>query len=724
MNSYSIATLICAIISAALGLFIYCKNRKSLFNITFALLCLTTLWWQVCWFFLFSVQKDSIAAILVKIGYSGIIFIPIAFFHFSLEFNQARKRKSIAVVSYILGLAFLVLLWFTDFFISGFYKYSWGYYPKAGILHPFYLIFLICLVVYSAVLYVSSIRNKNLSGIRRYQSRYLLIALAIYSLAISDFIVNYGFQFYPVGFYFVISSLGIIAYAIARYKLMNITVTITRTSIFVTLYTLVLGLPFLLATLGRVSLVGILGIDWWTGPLVLMAALATAGPFVYIFLEKRAIAIVLREQRRYQETLKHAAVGMTRIRNLEKLLKMIVYILTKTVRLTHAAIYLFDPETAQFVLKAGRNLSKKQLIPAISNKSSLIIWLQHHRQPMVFEEVRRIKEDNPSPILREWVEQMQLLNASLLVPSFLEEDRLLGFLVLGDKRSGAIYTPEDLNVFSVLASQAALAIENALFILEAKIMQEQISHAEKMATIGTMADGLSHQINNRFHALSMIAGDTMDTLKLTKTENCSDEVKRTFGEIKHALERLQANVMQGKEVVSGLLKYSRKGDTGFSAVSIDEVIDGSLEMVKFKVNLSEIDFVRNYPSSLFKVKANLTQLQEVFFNLIDNAYDAIVEHKQILKTQDYRGKITVSCQEPADGFLIISFADNGIGLKKENRRKVFTPFFTTKVSSRGGTGLGLFVIQRIITQIHRGRIRFESDYGKGTRFILELPVAK
>ncbi|MFH1577691.1 MAG: ATP-binding protein, partial [Candidatus Omnitrophota bacterium] len=446
------------------------------------------------------------------------------------------------------------------------------------------------------------------------------------------------------------------------------------------------------------------------------------GPFVYIFLQRRAEAIILREQRRYQNTLKQAAIGMTRIRNLDKLLKLIAYIVTKTVRISHSAIYLFESNTEQFHLKIGLNIKSRQPI-SISNKHSLINWLNKQKEPLVYEEIKRRAQDSRSNIFKELQEQMEQLDASVIIPSFLE-NRLLAFLVLGDKRSGAIYTSEDLNIFLVLATQAALAIENALFILEAKTMQEQIAQAEKMATIGTMADGLSHQINNRLHALSMITGDTLDTLKLHNPVDCAEETKKIFSQVVHALERIQANVIQGREVVNGLLKYSRKGQAGFSAISIDEVIDGALEMVKFKVKLSEIELVRDYPSGTPKIKANLAQLQEVFFNLIDNAYDAIVERRQDLKEAGYRGKITISCAQPVNSFLEIIFGDNGIGVKDVDRRKVFTPFFTTKVSSRQGTGLGLFVIQRIITEMHQGQIQFDSTYGSGTHFTLEIPIAK
>jgi signal transduction histidine kinase len=238
-----------------------------------------------------------------------------------------------------------------------------------------------------------------------------------------------------------------------------------------------------------------------------------------------------------------------------------------------------------------------------------------------------------------------------------------------------------------------------------------------------MADGLSHQINNRFYALSLIAGDTIDTIKQSDVSKCTPEVRNMIKQVSHALDRIQANVVRGGDVVRGILKYSRKGDTAFESLELDDIIDNTLEMVQYKVRLSEIDIIRDYPSNLPKVYGNLVQLEEVFFNFIDNGYDATVERRTLLNEPDYRGKIIVKAQEK-DGNIEIVIEDNGIGIKEANHEKVFTPFFTTKTSSRRGTGLGLYVIRRIITDTHHGKITFESQYHSGTRFILELPATK
>jgi signal transduction histidine kinase len=501
---------------------------------------------------------------------------------------------------------------------------------------------------------------------------------------------------------------------------MDISVALTRTSIFVAVYTLVLGLPFAVAFWMKTWLIEILGPGWWMMPLGLMALLATVGPFIYIYVQRRAEARLLKEQRRYQQTLKQASLGMTRIRNLRKLLDLITHIVTKTVKISYAAIYLYNKESDEYVLQISRDKGRLS-IPSMSSNNPLISWIVNRREPLLYEEVRRQAQEYFDADYKRLEENMRLLTASVIIPSFLE-DKFMGFIVLGDKISGQIYTPDDLNVFQVLASQAALAIENAQFYEEAKEMQEQIGQAEKMATIGTMADGLSHQINNRFYALSLIAGDTIDTIKLTDTSKCTPEVKQMISDINHALQRIQTNVMQGGEVVKGILKYTRKGEEGLSAVSLDEILDGTLEMVQYKVKLSEIDIIRDYPKDTPKIYGNLIQLQEAFFNFIDNAYDAIVERKTILKEEGYRGRITVSAK-PRNSALEITVEDNGMGIKDEQAKKLFTPFFTTKTSSRKGTGLGLYVVRRIITDMHKGKIAFESDYKIGTRFILELPAA-
>ena len=121
------------------------------------------------------------------------------------------------------------------------------------------------------------------------------------------------------------------------------------------------------------------------------------------------------------------------------------------------------------------------------------------------------------------------------------------------------------------------------------------------------------------------------------------------------------------------------------------------------------------------MRCNLTQLQEVFFNLIDNAYDAIKEKESILKDPAYKGTIELSAFQK-NGSVHIIFKDNGVGVKENDKEKLFTPFFTTKSSNRKGTGLGLYVIQKIIGY-HGGTIIISSVHMEGTKFEIVLPLS-
>lgn len=654
-----------------------------------------------------------------NLSHVGASLIPISYLHFILSLTGNIKTR-IKLLYVFYGLSFFFgITSLTPWLIRDYSpKLHFAYYFLPGFLYPWFMITFVIIIVYAFYRLVKGL--KTISGYPRNRLKYVLIASFIgFGAGATTFPLVFGVKLYPFGGLVFVYNI-IISYAIIKYSLMDIKIAITRAAIFIFVYILVLGLPFVVASWLRQWLIENLGPRWWMFPLGLMAALATVGPFIYIYLDRKAEEKLLGEQRRYQQILKQASVGMTRIRNLRKLLDLITHIVTKTVRISYAAIYLYNRETDEYILQVSRDKGRIP-IPKISSDNPLVAWVMLKREPIIYEEIKRQMEDTNNETFRLLEENMRLLTATVIIPSFLE-DRFMGFFVLGEKVSGQIYTTDDLNVFQVLASQAALAIENAQFYEDAKEMQEQIAQAEKMATIGTMADGLSHQINNRFYALSLIAGDTIDTIKLTDTTKCTPEVKEMIDSINHALERIQSNVIQGGEVVRGLLKYSRKGDAGFEALDLNKVIDNTLEMVQYKVKLSEIDIIRDY-NSIPKIHGNMTQLEEVFFNFIDNAYDATVERRTLLKEEGYRGKITVSAKAK-DGALEIIVQDNGMGIKDEQNEKIFTPFFTTKTSSRKGTGLGLYVIRRIITDTHKGKISFESQYKVGTRFILELPVAK
>jgi len=641
-------------------------------------------------------------------------------FHFIVRLLGANLWKNFLVVIYIYGAICGLLIISTNLLINGTHHYYWGYYPRAGLLHPIFLVIFIGLIVSCVVLLVLTYFRSKTTIVRKKQIKYVLIALFIFDFASLDFIPNYGFPLYPFGYIPTTIMLLIMTYSIVKLRLLDVPIAITRAGIFVAVYSLVLGTPFVIAFIGQTQLKYLIGDDWWLVPLICSTILATGGPFIYLYIQKRAEEKLLKEQKRYQMTLRQASSGMGRIKDIKRLTNLIVHIVTRTVHIEGSAVYLYNPIKKDFNMEAQRNWKKGAENGSIKKDSPLIKYLEEVRYPVVHEEIKQRNQDYQDPQLAQVEVSLRNLDAALVMPSF-ADDRLLAVIVLGQKRDRQLFSEDDLTVFSVLASQAGLSIENCQFYEEAKKTQEQLFQAEKMATIGTMADGLSHQINNRLHAMGFIAGDALDTIKLKKNNLADPLVKELVESLEHSLDRIQDNVRQGGEVVQGLLKYTRKGDVGLSPVDLDSLITASLDMVKYKIKMDQFVLTRDYPVDLPKIKGNFTQLQEVFFNLIDNAYDAMMQRKAENHDPEFQGRLRITANV-RPGHMEIGVLDNGMGVKEKDVEKLFTPFFTTKLSSKKGTGLGLYVIKKIIEENHGGKITLSSEYMVGTLFTIILPI--
>ncbi|MBI5149366.1 MAG: GAF domain-containing protein [Candidatus Omnitrophica bacterium] len=721
-NPYSVPPFITAIIIAWLGIIVYTRNQKSPVNRSFSLMSFSIVVWLVSAGTTFNCNQEKLAELFARITNVGVSFISITMFHFVISFLHIEKLKKFVIFLYGYGVVCSGLILFTNLLVGGTKQYFWGFYSLAGRLHPIFLTIFISQIILCVFLLINCYWGLSENTIKKQQIKYVLIGIFIFDFSSVDFIPNYGISFYPFGYGTTALFVLFFAYSIVKYRLLEVNLLITRTSIFL-VYCLLLSFPFVIALSWQKQLMNLLGENWWLAPLISSTVLATVGPSIYLFIQRKAEALLLQEQRRYQAALRRASIGMGRVKDLKRLLKLTVNIVTRTVHLKNAAIYLFHPPSGLYILKAlkGREDLRDRKHAFIPLNAPLIGHLQKHREPLVYDEVKQRGQDFQDQTLQEIGKMMEGLDAALLVPSFIEED-LAGLLVLGKKRSGKLYSHDDLVVFSILANQAALAIENAQFYEDMKKTHDQLMKAEKMATIGTMADGLSHQINNRLHAMGFIAGDALDTIKLQPRENLPPEAKKVYEEMETSLGKIQDNVKRGGEIVEGLLKYSRKADEGFAAIELNKLLDASLEMAQFKIKINQIDITRDFNGRLPAVRGNFTQLQEVFFNIIDNSYDAMVQRKEELKEPGYRGKLEIRAQ--AEGsHLEIFLKDNGMGVREKDFKRLFTPFFTTKLSSKKGTGLGLYVIRKIIEENHGGKVDFVSEYQQGSQTRLVLPIA-
>ena len=482
----------------------------------------------------------------------------------------------------------------------------------------------------------------------------------------------------------------------------HISVTRLRTSkvtLFVGLYAVVVLVPGLIIV-SRLAWQGqLLTETWWFLPLTLFCLLATVAPIVYLTLVRRLEGKMLRDQRRHHRTLIAASSGMTRIKEIQRLCRLIVYTVNGTVRLVNSGLFLFEPKEQRYVLRAVRYQSQIPLGQSVEQGDPLVKLLQEEKDLVVLDELQAEIEARYSSSRSEQIAAvyawMRKLEGRLMVPSF-SNDRLLAFLVLGAKCSDEPYTTDDIALFSMLANQAALAIENAMFFEELRANEAYIIQSEKLASLGQLASGMAHEIHN---PLTIISGEAQLYLERFKGQDAKvDEVLMSIIE----------ECRRAADITRRILRFAKPAPSDLTQVNLRATVEEALTLASYQVRMDRFECVMDINENLPKVRGNLNQIQEVLLNLILNACQAMGEQG---------GKLSFSASTKGSEVLL-KVADSGPGIPPHALRKVFDPFYTTKST---GTGLGLFVTQRII-KAHGGSIELESIEGKGACFLIRLPA--
>ncbi|MCL5035720.1 MAG: ATP-binding protein [Chloroflexi bacterium] len=234
--------------------------------------------------------------------------------------------------------------------------------------------------------------------------------------------------------------------------------------------------------------------------------------------------------------------------------------------------------------------------------------------------------------------------------------------------------------------------------------QEYLIHTEKMTSLGQMAAGVAHELNNPLAgALIYIR------LLLKKLGNAGKDIERE--DFSSYLSRIEKEIGRCSKIIKNLLDFARQNPPNFVMVNINEVIENSITLLKHQAELSNVEIILDLQENLGAVRADSDQIEQVLINMMLNAIQAMSEGGALtLKTRNV----------PGDKYIEINVGDTGYGISKENLSRLFTPFFTTKTRERG-VGLGLAVVHGII-QKHRGNIEVKSEEGKGTTFTIHLEV--
>jgi len=227
--------------------------------------------------------------------------------------------------------------------------------------------------------------------------------------------------------------------------------------------------------------------------------------------------------------------------------------------------------------------------------------------------------------------------------------------------------------------------------------QDKLIQSEKLASLGQLAAGVAHELNNPLATILLYAD-------ILRRESALDPQHQTD------LETIINETLRCKQIVSGLLNFARQTQVNAQPTSVNDLIQDLIEIEKRHPRYEKINFNLELDAALPLAELDAAQLREVILNLIHNAADAMPDG----------GKITIRTAAKPDGMITIEVQDEGKGIPQEHLSKLFTPFFTTKPVGKG-TGLGLAIIYGIV-KMHRGQINVQSEVGRGTTFTISLPV--
>jgi two-component system NtrC family sensor kinase len=231
---------------------------------------------------------------------------------------------------------------------------------------------------------------------------------------------------------------------------------------------------------------------------------------------------------------------------------------------------------------------------------------------------------------------------------------------------------------------------------ELRETQDQLIQSEKMASLGKMAAGVAHEINNPLTSI------------LINTHLMLEKIGKNSA-FQESLTLIADETQRCTNIVKGLLEYSRQNPPQKAYSDINQIINRTLALLENQASFQNIHIIKNLSRSLPPIKFDKDKIKQVFWNLMINASEAMPNG----------GTLTITSQLSADKkYIEVVFIDTGVGIPREAITKLFDPFFTTKTS---GTGLGLAVSYGIVDQ-HQGKIEVKSEVGQGSVFVVSLPI--
>ncbi len=413
-------------------------------------------------------------------------------------------------------------------------------------------------------------------------------------------------------------------------------------------------------------------------------------------------------ERRQQELTSLYEVGqeLVSILDLDHLLELILDRAIVLVGAERGFLVLWNPEQQDYEVVVARQFARGEVDDAqIEISHGVIRRVLDSREPVVTSDA----QEDPRFLQSHSIVSFQI--RSVLAAPLIASAELIGAIYVDTRLGSKLFGETDLALLSAMANQAAAALRltrlyerlqtrnRELYeaMCELQETQDQLIQKEKLASVGQLAAGVAHEINNPLSSILLYTDVLCREIPEQNAQQCQD------------LQMIIKEAIRCRTIVNDLLSFSRQNEVMAQPTDLNALLEEVVEESKIQERFQDVQIRMDLDSELPIIEADPFQLHQVFCNLMNNAADAMPGG----------GTLTLRTKRgPWSGLITAEVQDTGEGISEENMKKLFTPFFTTKPVGKG-TGLGLAIIYGIV-KMHRGQIDVQSQVGQGTTFTLTL----
>jgi signal transduction histidine kinase len=639
-----------------------------------------------------------------RVTLSCAMLIPVFYLHTMVALvGRLKDQRWALAAAYVAGALMVGLIWSPLGNLRTEPRAFLHHYVVVKPWYPLLMAQIMSWPIYTIVLMVRSL--KTLVGFKKLQILYLIFITVAMHLTTSTVLMpmQANVNMPPYGMILVPMELMLLGYAFLRVRLMDFSQAASRILLLT-----ITGTVAVLVGLVPIVIMGLVRQDYFTQDqifLILALIIAVAVGVAYFvpklspYLEETVRGRLFSQQYQYQQSMLDIINKLTQIPDVQTVLDNVLEAALRYVGVHRAAIYLEDPITGDYVLRAeSPPMAVLGSVREVPPSAALIKRLHVSARAIVYDELMRQSsltlEFRRGPV----IEDMDSIGAKVIVP-LVHKDWVAGFLALDNRRNGAVFTTMDIELLETLGRETAVALHH-------RRKEQQIMSSERLITLGTVAAGIAHEVRNPLASISTFAA-------LMGEKGDDPKFREEFSKI------VQSDVERIKKVISTVLAFSRPSNVDTQPCDINEVVKQALSLAKPGTQGKQA-FVTTEFKPTPPVQINEQQIVQVIINLLSNAMDAVPVEGGRIKVSTYL-LTSEGERNPRRGqnYVVVEVTDNGQGIPPNIQERLFQPFYTTK---KGGTGLGLAISQKIAND-HGGFILLESKVGVGTTFCVHLPVA-